>query len=151
MRQAHFPPERNYLAAHVTLFHALPRAHEAELREELGRIAREFAPPDVRLEGVMSLGRGTALKLTSPAILDIRARIADRFHGLLTAQDQHNPRLHITIQNKVAPREAKALQALLTPEIGPRSFAFTGLSLHIYRGGPWESVKAFAFRGNARA
>ena len=24
LRDAHFPPERNYLEAHVTLFHALP-------------------------------------------------------------------------------------------------------------------------------
>ena len=30
LRTEHFPPERNYLDAHVTLFHALPAMCEAE-------------------------------------------------------------------------------------------------------------------------
>ena len=36
LRRAHFPPERNKLAAHVTLFHALAPS----LREELPQIGR---------------------------------------------------------------------------------------------------------------
>ena len=147
LREAHFPPERNHIAAHVTLFHALPARHRAELAEELKRIAGDTAPPEARLEGVMNLGRGTALKLSSPAMLDVRDRVAGRFHGLLTAQDQHTPRLHVTVQNKVSPREAKALQAELAGEIETRGFRFRGLGLHVYRGGPWEAVRDFAFRG----
>ena len=148
LRRAHFPPERNVLAAHVTLFHALPPSCNAELADLLACLAREYAPPPARLEGVMSLGRGTALRLSSPAILALRERIADRFHGALTPQDSHAPRLHVTVQNKVTTREAKALQAQLAPQVAPRSFAFSGLGLHIYRGGPWEKVKDFAFRGH---
>ncbi|WP_237164806.1 2'-5' RNA ligase family protein [Paraurantiacibacter namhicola] len=147
LRTEHFPPERNYLDAHVTLFHALPRSCEAELRECLARLAGEYAPPAGHLEGLMSLGGGTALKLTSAEMLSIREEIADRFHGMLTSQDQHKPRLHVTIQNKVTSKEAKALQARLSPEIQPRDFAFRGLALYIYRGGPWEFVRDFAFRG----
>ena len=96
----------------------------------------------------MSLGRGTALRLASPSMLDIRAQIAEHFHGMLTAQDQHKPRLHVTIQNKVSSSEAKALQARLEPTIRPRDFAFTGLALHIYRGGPWEFMRDWRFRGS---
>lgn len=95
----------------------------------------------------MSLGRGTAIKLTSPPMIDIWRGLADRFHGLLTPQDEHKPRLHVTIQNKVSPRDAKALQAELEPEIEPRDFRFSGLSLHIYRDGPWEFVRTYPFRG----
>ena len=76
LRAAHFPPERNHLEAHVTLFHALPCQVEAELREVLARLAAEIAPVEARLEGVMSLGRGTALRLSSPAMLDVRASVA---------------------------------------------------------------------------
>lgn len=147
LRRAHFPPERNHLDAHVTLFHALPAHVEDELRTLLARLAGELAAPPARLEGVMSLGRGTALKLASPAMLDLRAHIADHFRGLLTAQDQHSPRLHVTIQNKVSPEEAKALQAELAGTIDARDFAFPGLALFRYRGGPWEAVRRFAFRG----
>lgn len=149
LRRAHYPPERNHLEAHVTLFHALPGQLENELRALLARLAGEFAPPAARLEGQMSLGRGTALALSSPAMLGLREHIADHFRGMLTAQDSHPPRLHVTIQNKVSPTEAKALQAELAGIIHPRDFAFPGLALFRYRGGPWEAVRRFAFRGRA--
>ena len=151
LRNAYFPPERNYLAAHVTLFHALPHFCADEIRAALAQEAAECVPVEAELVGLMSLGGGTALKLSSPAMLDLRDRIAERFHGLLTGQDGHRPRLHVTIQNKVTPKEAKALQAVLEPQIVPRSFRFSGLGLHIYRGGPWEQVRNFPFRGKARA
>lgn len=149
LRTRHFPPERNHLAAHVTLFHALPPQVEAELCALLARLAADYAPVEARLEGVMSLGRGTALKLASPAMLALRRQIAGRFHGMLTGQDGHAPRLHITIQNKVSPGDAKALQAELAGTFPARDFAFPGLALFRYRGGPWEPVRRFAFRGRA--
>ena len=148
LREQHFPPERNHLEAHVTLFHAIPGRCEAELTSELKRIVAEHAAPPGRLEGIMSLGRGTALKLSSPAMLTLRDRIAERFHGMLTAQDQHRPRLHVTVQNKVSPAAAKALQAALDGTIEPRDFAFRGIGLFVYRGGPWEAIREFAFRGH---
>lgn len=149
LRRAHYPPERNHLEAHVTLFHALPPQVEDELRSVLTRLTGEFAPPAARLEGVMSLGRGTALKLASAAMLELRAYIAEHFRGLLTAQDVAPPRLHVTVQNKVSPAEANGLQAELAGMIRPRDFAFPGLALFRYRGGPWEAVRRFAFRGRA--
>lgn len=150
LRRAHFPSERNFLDAHVTLFHALPPSIEGELRALLPRIASETAPLPARLEGLMNLGRGTALRLSSLALLDLRAAIAEHFRGMLTAQDQHPPRLHVTIQNKVAPDVARKLQAELAGTVTPRDFAVPGLALHRYRGGPWEPVRRFAFRGRSR-
>lgn len=146
LRRAHYPPERNQLPAHVTLFHALPPSSEGELRQLLATEART-APIPARLDGLMNLGRGTALAISSPAMLSIWERVADRFHGMLTPQDERPPLLHVTIQNKVSPREARTLQASLAPSIEPRAFAFTGLALHRYRGGPWELVKRWPFRG----
>ena len=150
LRRTHYPPERNFLEAHVTLFHALPPRIEDELRSFLARLAGETTPLPGRLEGMMNLGRGTALRLVSPALLDLRAAIAEHFRGMLTAQDQHPPRLHVTIQNKVSPKEARALQAEMSHVITARDFAVPGLALHRYRGGPWEPVRRFAFRGRNR-
>lgn len=147
LRDEHFPPERNYLEAHVTLFHAIPAQCEPEARSFLARLVGEVAPVPARLEGLMSLGGGTALKLSSPDMLSLRDHIADHFHGMLTAQDQHRPRLHVTIQNKVTSKEAKALQAQMAGTVNPRDFAFPGLSLFHYKGGPWELVRSFTFRG----
>ncbi|MXO59371.1 2'-5' RNA ligase family protein [Altererythrobacter salegens] len=146
LRRAHFPPERNFLDAHVTLFHALPPSCEDEARELLAAAAAR-PPVPARLEGVMSLGRGVALELTSPEMQDLRDSLAERFHGLLTPQDEHRPRLHVTVQNRVEPKDAQALLAELERSVTPRDFAFAGLALHRYRGGPWETVKRWSFRG----
>ncbi len=147
LRTAHFPPERNYLEAHVTLFHALPAMCEAEACTYLKRIASELAPIEGYVEGIMSLGNGTAIRLGSPGMLLLREMIADHFHGLLTQQDQQRPRLHVTIQNKVSGKEAKVLQASLAGIIEQEEFRFRGLDLFRYRGGPWEKLKEVSFRG----
>lgn len=151
LRQMHFPPERNHLAAHVTLFHALPPSAEGEARRLFAAIGADTAPPRARLTGVASLGRGTALAIDSPALLAIRDRIAARFAGNLTAQDSHRPRLHVTIQNKVTPAEARALQADLAPRIAPQDFAFAALEMHFYDGGPWISAGRWPFRASCHA
>lgn len=150
LRRDHFPPERNHLHAHVTMFHAFAPSLLEELKAYLPQIARSHAPPEARITGLMNLGKGTAIRLESPRLLEIRAEIADHFHGALTAQDLHEPRPHITIQNKVTKEEAKALQEELAPRIEARAFAFPGMELHLYEGGPWRFVQGFSFRGNKR-
>ena len=147
LRTAHFPPERNYLSAHVTLFHALPPSSEAEVRGELARICAACPPPPGRIEGLMNLGRGTAIRLSSGTMLEIRDELAGRFHGMLTPQDEHKPRLHVTVQNKVSLEEAKALQAELGPQVSARDFTFKGLGLYAYKGGPWDHLASYSFRG----
>lgn len=151
LRQQHFPPERNFLSAHVTLFHALPPSARGEVERLLAGLAAEFAPVPARLTGTMSLGGGTALRIESAPMLALRSMISAAMRGMLTAQDQGGARLHITVQNKVTPAAARALQDVLSTQIVPRSFAFTGLALHHYRGGPWEPAGQWSFRGTAAA
>lgn len=146
LRRAHFPSERNLLTAHVTLFHALPSFVEDEAKALLAELGRH-SPPQAHVSGIMDLGAGTAFRIESPDMLAMRESIADRFHGLLTGQDQHVPRLHVTIQNKVTVREARALQAELSASFLPEPFRFAGLSLHRYLGGPWEAIGSWRFRG----
>ena len=150
LRRTHYPPERNHLSAHVTLFHAFAPSLRYELRCFLPRIAAEFAAPEARVVGLMNLGRGTAIELRSEPMLAIRAQIAEHFHGALTAQDRHEPRLHVTVQNKVSQEAARALQRGLAPLLDPREFRFTALALHLYRGGPWERLGLWRFRGKER-
>ena len=151
LRTEHFPPERNYLSAHVTLFHALPAFCESEIVGLMRQLASEFAPVDARIAGIMSLGGGTAIRLESEGILRLRAMLAEHFHGLLTDQDSGGKRLHVTVQNKVTSKAAKALQAELAPVVEERAFRFRGLALHRYLGGPWEQIRETAFRGRERA
>ncbi|KPF88313.1 2'-5' RNA ligase family protein [Novosphingobium sp. AAP93] len=150
LRRAHYPAERNQVPAHVTLLRALPPSLEAEARGLLASLAAEMPPVPATLAGVMDLGTGTALAIDSPAMLDLRALIAERFHGMLTLQDQGEPRLHVTVQNKVLRAEAKALQAALAVTFRAERFTFAGLAMHRWLGGPWEDAGRWAFRGRAR-
>lgn len=147
MRQAHFPPERNFLPAHITLFHHLPPHYESEIRHRLAIAARENAPPESMLKALMPLGRGVAFEVQSPELLAIRQELAEALHGLLVPQDMGTPKLHITIQNKVEPVVAKALLAQLTAEFEPRPLAIRELVLWRYLGGPWEAVQSWRFSG----
>lgn len=149
LRRTHYPAERNRLRAHVTLFHALPPSVEAELRQVLKDLVTS-PPPAARITGLMKLQRGTALAVDSPVTTTIHAQIAERMHGLLTRQDTRPLRLHITIQNKVAPEAARALQAELRPLLQPRSFHFRGLGLYGWDDGLWRPIRDFIFRGPRR-
>jgi hypothetical protein len=147
LRRRHFPPERNRVRAHVTLFHALPPGLEGELRRLLARHAA-LPPPRAELTGIMDLGRGTAFAIASPELSSIHTDLVRDLHGVLTAQDAARRRLHVTIQNKVTPAEAKALQAELAAQFRPMRFAFAGLALHRWLGGPWQDAGRWPFRGS---
>jgi hypothetical protein len=147
LRRAHYPAARNRVAAHVTLFRALPPSCEAELRDALASVARASPPLPARLIRPIPLGQGTAIEVASHEMQRLRADLAEHFRGLLTPQDLAEPRLHVTVQNKVSRCEAQALQAELAGTFKPRDFRFIGLAVHRYRDGPWEFVKRWSFRG----
>ena len=146
-RRTHYPPERNILPAHCTLFHALPPSVEPELRRRLARAADRPAPRAM-LAGLRSLGGGVAYVIASEGLDDLRDELADDFAGCLTAQDATGWRAHVTIQNKVEPRAARALLEEKERRFRPRPLALAGLALHRYRGGPWEFVHRWRFRGS---
>lgn len=150
LRRAHFPPERNLVPAHLTLFHALPPSAEDEARRLLARTAREWTPVAASISRLLDLGKGTALAVDSAGMVALRADLAHHLHGLLSAQDDHPPRLHITIQNKVAKDAARALQAELGKTLRRRDFLFAGLALHRYLGGPWAPLGLWSFSGKKR-
>lgn len=147
LRAAHYPPSRNHVAAHITLFHQFPPSCLDEIDRLFRAIAADTPRPAATLGAPYSLGRGIAYRIDSPDLLVIRDRIADHFTGALTAQDQSIPRLHITVQNKAPPAEARRLLAELARGFGARPLLITGLAAHHYRGGPWEDALARNFRG----
>jgi 2'-5' RNA ligase len=60
---------------------------------------------------VIDLGAGTAFRVESEELEDIRHDLAEAFRGLMIPQDLAPWRPHITIQNKVEPREARRLSS----------------------------------------
>jgi hypothetical protein len=146
LRRDHYPAERNRLPAHLTMFHALPPSAESELRTRLPAAAKR-PRPGAWIEGLMDLGGGAAFRVVSPDLDRIREDLAHELHGLLGAQDIRGWRPHITVQNKVPPKVARALIARLQQGFVSRPLAISGLGLHRYLGGPWAKIATYAFRG----
>ncbi len=148
LRRAHYPPERNRVPAHLTLFHALPPSAVDEARRQLAIHAAGPAP-NATVVGLMYLGGGVAFRIVSDELGFIRSEIAEHFHGSLGAQDSAGWRPHVTIQNKVPPKQARALIADLERSFRPRPLGISDLALHRYCDGPWETVARYPFRGNS--
>ena len=149
IRRAHYPPERNRLRAHVTLFHGLPPSSRDEVRQLLGEVASAFAAPSAKVSGLMDLGRGTAYAIKSPGMVALHQFLSGRLHGLIQQKDARQLRLHVTVQNKVARSDAKALQALLQADFRPRGFRFRGFGLYGWDGSLWNFEHLHPFRGTA--
>ncbi|HWC56948.1 MAG TPA: 2'-5' RNA ligase family protein [Sphingomicrobium sp.] len=145
LRRAHYPRERNQVCAHLTMFHALPPSAESEVRSRLAQIVRRPAPVAM-IAGLMDLGGGVAFRVVSPDLDRMRDELADDLHGLLGAQDDRGWRPHITIQNKVAPKVARALKDSFERGFSQRPLGIRGLGLQRYLGGPWERLADYPFR-----
>lgn len=147
LRRAHYPADRNRVPAHLTLFQGLPPSAVEEVRRQLA-LHSSGPPPRATVAGLMNLSGGVAYRVVSGALEDIRESLADHFHGLLCAPDTGGWRPHVTIQNKVAPGQAKALLDQLARDFRPRPLRIAALVLHLYRGGPWETLARYPFRGS---
>lgn len=145
LRQANYPRERNQVPVHLTIFHALPPSAETELRSRLARTVTR-TKPKATIAGVMDLGGGVAFRIVSPDLDRIREELAEDLQGLLSVQDMGGWRPHVTVQNKVAPRLARALKDTLERNFEPRPLGISGLGLQRYLGGPWERVAVYPFR-----
>ena len=147
LRRQYFPPERNQVPAHLTLFHALPGEEAAQIRRELAEICRRHKPFDLHATGLRSLGFGVAIAFSSPELVQLRQTLAREWRDWLTAQDTAKIAPHVTIQNKVGADVARATQRELEATFRPFTARAEGLALWRYLGGPWRPEKTFRFSG----
>lgn len=143
LRRAHFPPERNFLEAHVTLFHALPSDHEPLVRDALACCAAATPSFAIAFGPPRFLGHGVALDVAAGPLPALRRELAGRFREWLTPQDAQPFRPHVTVQNKVAPDDARRLHAELLASWRTLEGRATALRLWRYLGGPWAHLADF--------
>ncbi|EWY37674.1 hypothetical protein N825_16615 [Skermanella stibiiresistens SB22] len=145
LRREHFPVERNFLPAHLTLFHHLPGGDPGAIAATLRGEMANTPPPNLRAIGWRFLGKGVAQGFDAPALVAFRARLAARWSDHLTPQDRQPPKPHVTIQNKADPAAARALFQRLQAMFEPFDATGEGVLLWRYLGGPWEPLGEFPF------
>ena len=145
LRQRYFPPERNFLAAHLTLFHHLPSG-EPRITDDLAEWSRTTAPLPLAVTGVRSIGRGVAFTIDCPQLVALHQQLQTRWKAWLHPQDRQKLWPHVTVQNKVPPETARATLGVLQASFRPFTAMGTGLDLWVYKGGPWAFGEGFRFK-----
>ena len=149
LRRRYFPPDRNVVPAHVSLFHALPAEEGDAVDAALAAATRGLGPLPLRFGALKRLGRGMAITVDAPGLADVHRSLARTFSAWLTPQDRQPFRPHVTIMNKAELAEAEAAFAHLGAAWEPWDGVGTALLLWSYRGGPWEAVAEFPFAGDS--
>jgi 2'-5' RNA ligase len=127
LRQAHFPAHRNFIPAHLTLFHHLPGCDPAAIAADLAATLHARTPVRLHATGLRFLGRGVAYAFDAPELTLLRNDLAARWSASLTPQDRQSFCPHVTVQNKVDPEEARKLKQRL--EAGFQPFGVMGEGL----------------------
>ena len=144
LRQRYFPPERDLVPAHLSLFHQLP--DDDHTVRALRKVSEATSAFPLTHPVAKSIGRGVAVFFESANLKQLHATLAAAFEADLIPQDRQRLRPHIVVQNKVDPELARAtlprIQAIPLIELQA-----IGLTLWRYLGGPWEHVADFPFAG----
>lgn len=145
LREQYFPPERNHLEAHLTLFHHLPGEEKTALTERLEKAASDNHRLVLEVIEVKMIGRGVAYRLENKTLMKLHHQLVKDWKEWLTPQDRQKLWPHITVQNKVTKAKAQGLRDTLSESFEPFTIYGTGLKLWEYRGGPWKAIQEYYF------
>ncbi|MBL4677624.1 MAG: 2'-5' RNA ligase family protein [Mucilaginibacter sp.] len=146
LRKQYFPPERNFLDAHLMLFHQLP-GNEPQIIGDIAGIASSSNGFNMHVSSPVVIGRGVAYKIESMELQAMHKQMQKLWQQWLIPQDNHKIWPHVTIQNKVEPETAKQTLAQVSASFRAFDISATGLQLWEYQGGPWRFVSEWGFAG----
>lgn len=141
LRREHFPPERNLLRAHLTLFHRMSPAQWGRL----GGFDVPSAPVAILVDSPALLGSGVAMRIRSTGLERLRTAARLEMGGQFSRQDNQPWRPHVTVQNKVSGDAARRLNLVLTNDFVQRAGVVTGLLVWEDLDGPWKLAERIAF------
>ena len=148
-RERYFPADRNWLDAHITLFHALPGECHLHVSDILARQTASTTVIAASVTGIRNLGGGVAYVIRSDSLSAFRGILEQEFASWLTPQDRQKFNPHVTVQNKVTRTEARQTEAILAAEFSRFELAITGVGAWRYDGGPWAREADYAFHRSA--
>jgi len=145
LRKQYFPPERNFLTAHITLFHQLPGECLEEIEDYLKIIASRQYKFKLIFSAVKFIGKGTIVQIESTELISLRNKLVNHWSDWLIPQDKQKYAPHVTIQNKTETSEAQQVYENLNQSWQSRAGTAIALQLWHYRGGPWQLANEFNF------
>jgi hypothetical protein len=155
IRNKYFPPERNTLRAHLTLFNALPEGKmTSSIVPLLEEVAAENGPFKIRVKRPFKMGGGFAVNISPsdgpPPLQNLVGKLQGTWkeEGFLSDQDASKRRIHYTFMNKVTDKQKvdDAFNEFTESWTGDEGVV-DGLELWKYSRGKWYWTKKFEFTG----
>lgn len=145
LRSRHFPAKRNFLRAHLTMFHKLPSEDLENIQKHVFNSAARRKHILAKVSAVRHLGAGTAFTITSPDLVEIRSSLRAQLLPSLGPQDLQTWQPHITVQNGVSHTQADVLFEMLSEDFVPCEIRIIGIDLWQYLEGPWALLDSCLF------
>lgn len=146
-----FPAERNFLDAHLTLFHALP--DEEPVLDVLRASCARSPALAVRFARLQRTPRGVFVRAESSALRHLHDRLRGdllaELGSRMTNQDRQGLSPHVTLVNKAGPEDVALAGAAIGAEFASWDGSGYGIAVWPYAGGPWEPVLCFPFSGTS--
>lgn len=155
LRKRYFPKKINKLAAHLTLFHALPESKlESKIIPTLLEVTKSTSPFRVEATEPFRLKKGFAISVSGQhggsQARAIHQQLQEAWsgEGWLSQQDAGGCRVHYTLMNKVDDESEvqNALDEVKSFWKGDGGKA-EGLALWRYDCGFWRWERKFSFEG----
>lgn len=153
LRERYYPPSLLRVAAHISLFRALPKSALHSLRTDIATITSRTPTFSIRAVGPpIRMGRsgvGVSVVGLEPAARIVK-ELQQKWHDVLSRQDRGAFRGHYTLMNKVDdPEKVEKCFEEVRQELEPHGVPGTalGLSLWRYDKGWWRHEHDFAFSG----
>ncbi|XXG99438.1 hypothetical protein Hte_005777 [Hypoxylon texense] len=151
LRKRYYPPALLRVAAHISLFRALPNSALPSLRADIAAAAGRTASFGIRAVGPpLRMGRGgVGVSVVGLEPVDgIVRELQGKWRGVLSRQDRGAFRGHYTLMNKVDdPERVEKCIEEVRQELQPHGLPgmALGLSLWRYDKGWWRHERDFAF------
>ncbi|MGQ3214981.1 2'-5' RNA ligase family protein [Shinella sp.] len=145
LRSRHFPAKRNFLRAHLTMFHKLPCEDVENIRTRVRIETVGHRQILAEVSAVRHLGAGTAFTITSPELMEMRSNLRTHLLPSLGPQDLQRWRPHITVQNGVPHTQADVLFEMLSEDFVPGKIRIIGIDIWQYLDGPWAPLESCLF------
>jgi hypothetical protein len=71
LRRRHFPADRNFLSAHITMFHQVSPGDA----EKVAQLQLPQSPLSAQFTGVRFIGRGVAIDVASAPLIELRKAV----------------------------------------------------------------------------
>jgi hypothetical protein len=144
LRKIYFPPERNFIDAHLTLFHHLP--NDPLVIDAVKSYSEDHAAFELNVTEPVLIGNGVAYKIACDPLVQFHKQLQQKWTHFLIPQDKQRLWPHVTVQNKVPSEDAKQLLLFLQQNFSGFATQGTALQLWEYHRGPWKLLQSFPLR-----